>query len=103
MKVKGVYLKSRGLDGKEVWYYHVSYQSKQIHRRGGSLQAAIRGREKAQERIDLGLEPFPEKPLEPLTVAAVVRSYAEAPRREKKRAATFAAHLSRLLPERVSL
>jgi integrase len=104
MRAKGVYLKCRDGDGKEVWYYHVSYQRKQIHRRGGSLQAAIRGREKAQERIDLGLSPFPEKTAKPPTVAAVVQAYVGAQvRREKERAETFAAHLSRLLPERVNL
>jgi integrase len=104
LRVKGVYLKCRDRDGREVWYYHVSYRGKQVHRRGGSVEAAIRGREKAQDRIDKGLEPFPEKAPEPLTIAVVVTEYIGIPfRREKERAETFAAHLSRLLPEGVNL
>jgi integrase len=99
MKVKGVYEKRPG-----VWHYYVSYGGKQIHRRGGKLEAAIRGREKAQDRIDKGLTPFPEKPVEPATIAEVVKSYVGAiPRRETKRAETFARHLERLLPERINM
>src|SRR5207249_4389472 len=60
MNVKGVYEKRPG-----IWYFHVSHGGRQIHRRGGSFQAAVRGRERAQERIDLGLAPFPEKKAEP--------------------------------------
>jgi integrase len=102
--MKGVYEKRPG-----AWFYHVSYQGKQIHRRGGrSEEAAIRGRVKAQDRIDKGLTPFPEEAAKPTTIADVVRAYIEVgpegrPRRETKRAETFAAHLARLLPERVNL
>jgi integrase len=99
VKVKGVYEKRPG-----VWHYYVSYGGKQIHRRGGKLEAAIRGREKAQDRIDKELTPFPEKPVDPATIAEVVKSYVGAvPRKEPKRAETFAAHLTRLMPERVNM
>jgi hypothetical protein len=97
--MKGVYEKRPG-----VWYYHVSCEGKQVHRRGGKYEAAVRGREKAQDRTDKGLEPFLEKRVEPAKIADVVRAYVGGvPRRETKRAETFAAHLSRLLPERVNL
>jgi integrase len=101
MNAKGVYLKRKDPD---VWYFHVSHEGKQIHRRGGSLEAATRRREVAQDRIDRGLAPFPEKIMAPPAVADVVQAYVGAPfRRERKRAETFAAHLERLLPERVNL
>lgn len=99
MKPKGVYEKRPG-----TWYFHVSHKGRQIHRRGGSFQAAVRGRERAQERIDLGLEPFPTKKTESATVADVTRAHIDSPfRREKKRARCFSLHLSRLLPERVNM
>jgi integrase len=54
-------------------------------------------------RIDKGLAPFPERPVDPAKLAEVVHDYVDVPRREKKRADTYARHLERLMPEPVNL
>lgn len=78
--IPGVYQKNGG------YYFHVSYQRRQIHRRGGSLAEAVIGRQKAMDRIANGLPPFdlPASPegrsvaSKPATVANVCGEYLEA-------------------------